>query len=151
MRARSRVLLHVCLICVRTKVYKKKPRTDVPPVIDLASKSHDSGEDIEGEYEHEAVGDVVADASVFLRIAGGHGNSMTVFVQSSWTDKAQILQVGGGECGEGTSPKDVCNKAIDKLKLKDAFKTMSAPVKDNPGLLELRLVARALRAEVLSS
>jgi hypothetical protein len=92
--------------------------------------------------------DHVAEGSVRMKVAAGHGTRMTIVAYTSAKDKAQILEVSAEHCANtDKTPTWVCYAIIDKMR--GLLATTTGLVHEND-VQGLRQIARDLRKAVLA-
>ena len=83
-----------------------------------------------------------------LALRAGHGTNMTITVEATAVDKAQILEVSAAQCkGYPVSPRRVCNHVVGRLQA--YVSTLQPPVRKAEWLPEVRAKAREARATLI--
>ena len=132
-------------------IMKWDPKVNKKPAAPMKSDP-DEKEAVEEKNDDEEQGEAAEEeeeaASLQLKLRSGHGNKMTIVVQSTSKDKAQILEVTGAQmAGKGISPHDMCKEVAKQLQLH--LKDLDPPAAGADWLAPLRHHARNYNNEML--
>ena len=127
---------------------------EVEPVEDGAEENEEEEE--AAEETEEGADDVEIPTftnKLVLKLAGGHGNDMVIFLKSmaGGSNRSQVLLTTSHQCsGTDLTPTQCCNQVILLMvdfvnKIDTEYSSLTKPEKDN-----IRAVARNYRDEILS-